>query len=78
MPALRDIGTDIPLLATHFLHKYTTEIGRDIQGLSEDALKALVNYDWPGNVHELQNAILRAVTLSEGKIIRSVDLNLPL
>jgi len=76
MPALREIRTDIPLLATHFLRKYATEVGRDIQGFSQDALKALATYTWPGNVRELQNAIWRAVSVSEGGVIRADDLNL--
>jgi DNA-binding NtrC family response regulator len=74
MPALRDIRTDIPVLATHFLREWATEYGRDIQGFSQDALKALVTYDWPGNVRHLKTAISRTVFFSEGKIIRADDL----
>ena len=74
MPALREIRSDIPLLATHFLRKYTTERGRDIHGFSKDALKALATYDWPGNVLQLQHTILVAVAFSEGKVIRADDL----
>jgi len=77
MPALRDIRTDIPVLATHFLHQFTKEYGRDIQGFSEDAQKALATYDWPGNIAHLRNTISHAVALSEGKIISADDLNLP-
>jgi two-component system NtrC family response regulator len=77
LPALRDIRSDIPLLATHFLRKYTTELGRDIQGFSEGALKALATYDWPGNTDHLRHTILRAVEWSEGKFISADDLNLP-
>jgi two-component system NtrC family response regulator len=76
MPALREIRSDIPLLATHFLRKYTTEIGRDIQGFSQDALTALATYHWPGNVRELQNVISRAVSVSKGEVIRADDSNM--
>jgi DNA-binding NtrC family response regulator len=74
MHALRDIRTDIPVLATHFLRECATEIGRDIKGFSQNALKALVTYDWPGNVQQLRHTISVAVTFSEGKIIRADDL----
>jgi DNA-binding NtrC family response regulator len=76
MPALREIRTDIPLLATHFLRTYASELGRDIQGFSQDALKALATYGWPGNIAYLKNTISRAVAFSEGNVIRADDLNL--
>jgi Nif-specific regulatory protein len=75
MPALREIRTDIPLLATHFLRKYTKEIGREIQGFSQDALKALTTYHWPGNVRELENEVKRAMVLATSKEIQLQDLS---
>jgi Nif-specific regulatory protein len=70
MPALREIRSDIPLLATHFLRKYSKAIGRDIQVVSQDAMKALMAYYWPGNVRELENEIKRAVVLASGREIQ--------
>jgi len=52
MPALREIRADIPLLATYFLRKYAKEMGREIQGFSQDGMKTLMTYQWPGNVRE--------------------------
>jgi DNA-binding NtrC family response regulator len=78
MPALREIRSDIPLLATHFLRKYGKEMGRDIQGLSQDAMKALMAYHWPGNVRELENEIKRAVVLAPGREIQVQDLSDPI
>src|SRR5262249_27862633 len=75
MPALREIRTDIPLLATHFLRKYTKEIGRDVEGFSQDALKALATYHWPGNVRELDNEVKRAIVLTAGREIQVQDLS---
>jgi two-component system response regulator AtoC len=78
MPALREIRSDIPLLATYFLRKYNKEMGRDIQGLSQDATKALMAYHWPGNVRELENEIKRAVVLAAGREIQVQDLSDPI
>src|SRR5437016_7620541 len=75
MPALREIRTDIPLLATHFLRKYAREMGREIHGFSQDALKALTTYYWPGNVRELENEVKRAVVLATGREIQAQDLS---
>jgi Nif-specific regulatory protein len=75
MPALREVRADIPLLAMHFLRKYSKEIGRDIQAFSQDALKALATYNWPGNVRELENEVKRAIVLSSGKQIELRDLS---
>jgi DNA-binding NtrC family response regulator len=65
--------SDIPLLATHFLRKCTKEIGRDIQGCSQDALKALATYHWPGNVRKLDNEVKRAIVLAASREIQVQD-----
>ena len=65
--------SDIPLLATHFLRKYTKEIGRDVQGFSQDALKALATYHWPGNVRKLDNEVKRAIVLAASREIQVQD-----
>jgi len=78
MAALREIRSDIPLLATHFLRKYSKEMGRDLQGISHDAMKALMAYHWPGNVRELENEIKRAVVLASGRELEVPDLSDPI
>jgi DNA-binding NtrC family response regulator len=74
MPPLRARSGDIPLLAAHFLRKYTEENGKPIAGFSDDALAGLVRYSWPGNVRELENAVERAVVVCRNDQIRTEDL----
>jgi DNA-binding NtrC family response regulator len=71
LPPLRSRREDIPLLATHFLKRYSDENGLLLRSLSSDAIRALVDYDWPGNVRELENVIERGVVLSSGQTINS-------
>ena len=66
LPPLRDRKEDIPVLARHFLEKYSRENDKTDVELSADALDLLVDYDWPGNVRELENVIERAVVLTSG------------
>jgi len=63
LPALRERREDIPLLAEHFLAKYSEQMGKPITGISREALDLLVRHDWPGNIRELENVIERAVAL---------------
>jgi two-component system response regulator PilR (NtrC family) len=63
IPPLRHRRDDIPLLANHFLTKFNGTVGKNIQRLSDEALKKLETYDWPGNVRELENAMERAYIL---------------
>ena len=63
LPPLRERREDIPLLAEHFLTKYSEQMGKAIGAVSHEALDALQRYDWPGNIRELENAIERAVAL---------------
>jgi two-component system response regulator PilR (NtrC family) len=63
LPPLRDRREDIPLLADHFLAKYTDLMGKQIAGISNDAMELLVRYPWPGNIRELENVMERAVAL---------------
>ncbi|HXE79324.1 MAG TPA: sigma-54 dependent transcriptional regulator [Vicinamibacterales bacterium] len=67
LPPLRDRKEDVPLLAQHFLQKYAGELGRPPMTLSQSAMRALMNYHWPGNIRQLENAIERAVALSAGR-----------
>ena len=75
MPALREIRSDVPLLATHFLRKYAKEVGRDVQAFSQNAVKTLMSYHWPGNIRELENEVKRAVVLTSGREIEVDDLS---
>jgi two-component system, NtrC family, response regulator PilR len=66
LPPLRERRDDIPLLVDYFLRKLAKETGKDVRGISADALAALEQYRWPGNIRELQNAIERAIVLGTG------------
>jgi len=63
LPPLRERREDIPLLVHHFVDKYSREMGKEIKGVTPEAMELLVNYDYPGNVRELENIIERSVTL---------------
>lgn len=71
MPPLRERRGDIPLLVEHFLAKYPYRAGAPPAPISEEALQRLEQYDWPGNVRQLENEIERAVALSQGQVITS-------
>lgn len=77
VPSLRDHPEDISILASHLLQKIATEWQADTPLLGEDALQALINYSFPGNVRELENILERAMTLHEDNIITQADLQLP-
>jgi len=74
LPPLRQRQTDIVLLAEHFLTRHTAGLPSKIRGFSPEARKHLEQYDYPGNVRELENMIERAVTLADGPLIEVVDL----
>jgi two-component system response regulator PilR (NtrC family) len=63
LPPLRERREDIPLVAEHFLAKYSEQMGKSINAISRDALELMQKYDWPGNIRELENTIERAVAL---------------
>lgn len=70
-PPLRDRPDDIPILARHFTRKYAAKMGRQIEKISSDTMRALVSWSWPGNVRELENFIERSVILSRGPNLRA-------
>lgn len=74
LPPLRERVSDIPLLAEHFLEKYTDELGKQIVGFTPDALDALCRYPFPGNIRELENVVQRAVVLTRSQTIPLEDL----
>lgn len=69
-PALRERKSDIPLLASFFLSRYSKKLGKQIQGVSNDTMDRMTKYPWPGNIRELQNVIERAVVVAEGPVVR--------
>jgi PAS domain S-box-containing protein len=71
LPPLKERKDDIPLLCRHFLTKCNAKEKKNIQKFSANALQALMDYDWPGNVRQLENAVNHAVIISPGETIRS-------
>jgi two-component system response regulator PilR (NtrC family) len=69
LPPLRDRREDIPALTERFLRRFAREMGKEVAGLSADALRALEAYGFPGNVRELENLIERAVALAQSRMI---------
>jgi two-component system response regulator PilR (NtrC family) len=69
LPPLRARGSDVRLLIEHFVDEYATRMGATIDGVDSDAMRILLNYDYPGNVRELQNIVERSVTLARGALI---------
>jgi DNA-binding NtrC family response regulator len=76
LPSLRDRADDIPLLATYFMEKMATHVGKRLTRLSPEALVALRGYRWPGNVRELEHVIGRAVVVCRDTVIRTEDFGL--
>ena len=74
LPALRERRSDIPLLAQTFLQELRDDTNRTVRGFSDEALAALENYAWPGNIRELQNVVERAVLLGKSEMITPADL----
>jgi two-component system response regulator PilR (NtrC family) len=70
MPPLRERPEDVPLLAQHFLERFSREMGKPALTISPEAMDRLTRYSWPGNVRELENVIERAVALEPGTTIR--------
>ena len=74
VPALRERGSDLDLLANLFLQRYAKEYKKRLKGFHQEAWDAISAYSWPGNVRELENKIQRAVIMSEGRLIKPEDL----
>jgi two-component system response regulator HydG len=74
MPALRERATDIPILIDHFMKKFRTRTGKQIESCSSDVMRILMAYCWPGNVRELENIIEHGFILSRSKEIQVIDL----
>ena len=74
LPALRERGSDVILLADHFILKYSKEMGKNIKRISTSAIEVFLSHKWPGNVRELENCIERAVLLSNTDTIECMHL----
>jgi formate hydrogenlyase transcriptional activator len=70
VPPLRERTEDIPLLVRHFVQQFGRRMNKHIDSIASDTMKALVRYEWPGNIRELQNVIERAVILSPGPALK--------
>ncbi|MGB8582106.1 MAG: sigma-54 dependent transcriptional regulator [Candidatus Sulfotelmatobacter sp.] len=73
LPPLKERREDIPLLAEHFVQRISSELGKDIGGISAAALKVLMAYDWPGNVRELENVVERAIVTCRNGMLEEQD-----
>jgi transcriptional regulator with GAF, ATPase, and Fis domain len=71
IPPLRERREDIPLLVSYFVQKYARQMQKRIETIPAVALKAMIEWDWPGNIRELQNFIERAVILTRGRALES-------
>ncbi len=69
LPALRERREEIPLLAHHFVKRFSEELEKEIDGITPQAMAILETHDWPGNVRELENVVERAVLLADGRFI---------
>ena len=70
IPALRERPEDVPLLVRYFVQKFSRRLNKSVAYVPAEAMDALANYSWPGNIRELENFIERAVLLSPGKELR--------
>jgi two-component system response regulator PilR (NtrC family) len=77
LPPLRERKDDIALLVDHFVEKYARELGKDVKGMSDEALAKLLAYRFPGNVRELENVIERAAALTRAPVIQVESLPRP-
>ncbi len=69
LPPLRERREDIPFLVAHFVQKFNKELGKDVRGVTPEAMAVLERYHWPGNIRELENALERAIVLGTGEMV---------
>lgn len=76
LPPLRERREDVPILAGHFLTRYSADFGREVAGFSQQAMELLQGYEWPGNVRELQNEVQRLILqVDDGMFVEPEDLS---
>jgi len=78
LPRLSERREDIPILVDHFLERLAAEMGRDVEGVSSEAMALLMAHDWPGNVRELRNVLERGLVIAKAPVIEASDLGLTL
>jgi transcriptional regulator with GAF, ATPase, and Fis domain len=71
LPPLRERREDIPVLVRSFVDRHARRMNREIKSIPTDVMQALTNWDWPGNIRELENFVERAVILSKGPALRA-------
>ena len=76
LPPLRERKEDIPLLAECFIRRYSSQMGKEIVGVSKNFINELVTHEWPGNVRELENTIRKAMAFTKTKYLTSFDIDL--
>jgi formate hydrogenlyase transcriptional activator len=76
IPPLRERIDDVPLLATHLVHKFAARMGKKITSINRQAMEKLVSFDWPGNVRELANILERGVILCKGNALQAKHIGL--
>ncbi len=74
LPPLRDRREDIPLLAAHFVHRFSKKAGKVINNISSKALQQLMNYSWPGNIRELEHVLERSILMASGDTVKEIYL----
>ncbi|RKY96853.1 MAG: sigma-54-dependent Fis family transcriptional regulator [Candidatus Hydrothermota bacterium] len=75
LPALADRKEDIPILTNYLIRKFSRSENKRVQGIEKEALDRLIEYDWPGNIRQLENVILRAVISARGEYIKAEDIS---
>ena len=76
LPRLKDRREDIEILVDHLIKKYRAEYGKEIRGISDKAMRVILDHDWPGNIRELENIIQRGITFATGELIQEKDLGM--
>jgi transcriptional regulator with GAF, ATPase, and Fis domain len=77
LPSLKERRQDIPLLASHFIKRFSKQTNKTINSISNSAVEEMTLYDWPGNIRELEHLIERSILLTKGNIINNIPLPLP-
>ena len=77
LPSLRERKEDIPLLLNHFISVFNVKLGKNVTGISSRGVQEAMDYDWPGNIRELENLVERAILVSQADTIKRLAITLP-